>query len=261
MKLKTDTNWKIILTTRRLLVESVALFVVAGIILAFAIIPQVMAIYDLQTKVNKQRPVVETLTTKLANLEQVEVSEDFFNAGLVNSSLPSKKPLMELLLSLQSSADLSGAQIVNFEVAPGDLATGSAQPRPTQRKGSTDYDYLELNVELEGTLSSVQSFLTRVEQFTPFATISSVSIEAPQTLQISSDGEERYLTAMLKIRTYYFTKTVQSSVESVLPKITDRDREVLLELAKLQNITVQESQNIEGGGNEKLFGDVDKLFE
>lgn len=261
MKITTETNWKMIFTNRRYLVESVVLFVASICIVLFATIPQIQAIFDLQAKVNKQRPVVTNLDTKLNNLEQVEVSSEFAQASLVNDALPSRKPLSELLISLQSSADQSGAEIVNFQVSPGELATGSAQPRASSRKGSTDYDYLEMEVELDGTLQNIQTFLTRVEQFAPFTTISAVGIEAPQQAQQFGQQSTATLTSTLKIRTYFFTKSIQSTVESVLPSVTARDKEVLSELETFQNITVTDSQTIEGGGNQQLFGDVDSLFE
>lgn len=261
MKITTEKNWKIILTNRRYLIESILLFAASAGILIFAALPQVQVVFELKNKVDSQRPIVTTLDTKLSNLSRVEVSQEFGQALLVNNALPSRKPLMELLISLQSSADQSGAEIINFQVSPGELATDSAQLKSNVKRASPDYDFLEMEVELEGSLDNVQTFLTRVEQFTPFTTIAAVSIELPQQSQQFGTQSENILTANLKIRTYYFTKSVQSSVESVLPSLSDKDREVLNALAAFQTITVNESQNIEGGGNEELFGDVDKLFE
>ena len=253
-------NLKILLNTRRHLIESVALFLVAGLILIFATIPQIRTSLSINDQVEKEKPKVAKLESKLANLENVLVTSEFAQSQLVNLALPSKKPLIELLISLQSSALQSQAEIINFEVSPGSLATESAQIKTTSRN-SQGSDYLEMEVSLSGTFASIQQFLKYTEQFTPFTIISRISIDVPEEDLESITTSPDETTADLTIRTYYFTKVVESSVDSILPTMTDANRSVLNQLADYQHIIVPQQQQIEGGGNLEIFGDVKKYFE
>lgn len=257
MKLNKDTNWKILFTTRRYLVESVAMIVVSVCIVLLAIIPQVQAFLELRSKQAEEQEEVEKLEAKIANLESVKISQEFSKAELINQALPAKKPLSELLVSLQSSADRSNASIVDFEVSPGDLATQSAESK--SKKTSNDYEYLEMNVTLEGKFTDVQNFLTQVEQFAPFTVISNVSLDT-QSDPSDTQVEDTNVKAELTLRTYYYTKSVQTAVETILPDLTPQNIEVLNEVETFIAITVPEQDKIEGGGNEELFGEVDTLF-
>lgn len=254
-----EINWKIIASTRRYMVESVALFLGVVFILIFAIIPQFQAFFSIREKINDEKPVVEKLEAKLANLDSVEISPQFAQAEIVNQALPSKKPLLELLTSLQSSAQKANIAIVNFEVSPGELASSSGKSK-NGKPLSTDYDFLELDVEIQGTFADVQTFFDQVEKFVPFTSISSINVETPALTQDQVKNSEELITASLTTRTYYFTKSIQSTVESPLPNLKDKDIAILEQLRSFVAVTVPEQQDVTGGGNEDIFGGVRDFF-
>lgn len=260
MTVGNDTKLKIFFSTRRFFIEACLFFAAAAAIILLATIPQIQAVFEYQNTIAREQPKLEQLEIKLQNLETVEVSEEFSKAGVVNQTLPSKKPLMELLISLQAAADRSETNIINFDLSPGELASASAQSAKTAKRGAADFDFVELNVELEGSFTDIQNFFNYVERFTPFTMISNVNLEPLQANQELSADSESLVTASMQIRTYYFTKSVQSTVDSTLPSLTQQNLDVLAEVETFVTIDVPEQQEIENGGNPDLFGGVNDIF-
>jgi Tfp pilus assembly protein PilO len=110
-------------TTRRYLSMAVGLIVLVIGLVVGVIWPQAMEILDLQGTVAKQDKLVSQLQLKEQQLQQLPNSPTFAQVEKVNLVLPSKKPLLELLTSINKAVTTSGVSVSSIELAPGSIAT------------------------------------------------------------------------------------------------------------------------------------------
>lgn len=248
-------NYKVIWTTRKYMVFTVGLVALTLGIAGLGIYPQIQEVFALRAEHQKEKPQLDKLQAKLAELQNILFTEEFVHAPLVNEALPSKKPLLEFLTSLNSIAVVNNIAVTNFEINPGIIATDAAQISQTSKvKGPVDN--LELNLEIEGTFDELQAFLLDIEKISPFTTITTLSLG--KGTSAADRGTDKLISAALTTKTYFFVQTIKATVEAPLPKLGANDRNVLNALAEFQASDLPEQTEIIGGGVEDPFG-VGKL--
>lgn len=245
---------KILWATRKSLVLSVLLGLGALVLLSSVIIPQGQQAYDLYLDLGKEQPKLDKLEQKLAEIENIQVSPEFSQVEVVEEALPSRKPLLELMMSLNNVSQETGATVRDFELSPGLVATDSTQTTARQ-KGN--YDQLTLDLTIEGTFAQIQDFLLKVEEVAPFTTI--VAMEIGNQLNTNAEQFEQQVAenptfeAILSTETYFFTQSITSRVDSPLPKIAQRELDVLSFLSAFRPSTLEEQNEVRGGGLQDLF--------
>lgn len=253
---KSEFNYKIIWITRRKLVYTVAMAALGLGLIAFAIYPQIQESLDLQAKYSKEHPKFEKLQAKLADLRSIESTTEYAQADIVNAALPSRKPLLEFLTSLNSIAVANNIVVGNFELNPGQISTESADTNARAPQAAGAVDMLELELEIEGSFDELQQFLLDIEKISPFTTITKLSLG--QGASAADRGTDRAIKASLSTSTYFFTQSIKATVDAPLPKLTAMDRNVLTALTQFQNYDLPVQTEVVGGGVEDPFG-VDKL--
>jgi hypothetical protein len=255
---------KIVWSTRKPLVFAVGFGLLALVLVSSVVIPQFQQGLDLYNDLENEKPKLEKLKQKLSELENIEVSPEFAQVEVVEEALPSKKPLLELLMALSTVSEDTGAVVKEFELSPGLVASDSTK---LETKTSTSYDELSLDVTIAGTFAldvtiagtfaQIQDFLLRVEEVAPFTTI--VSMEIGNQLNTNSEQfnqqieEDPTFEAVLTTETYFFTQSIESRIDSPLPKIAQRELDVLNFLASFRPTGLEEQSEIRGGGLEDLF--------
>lgn len=259
---------KIIWSTRRALVLAVALGLGALVLVSAVVIPQVQQSLDLYDDLKKEEPKLLKLEQKLAEIESIQVSPEFSQVSVVEEALPSRKPLLELMMALSNVSQETGALVTDFELSPGLVATDSTL---VANRSSGNYDQLSLNLSIEGTFAEIQDFLLKVEEVAPFTTI--VAMEIGNQLNTNAEqfvqqvAEDPTFEAELTTETYFFTQTIQSRIDSPLPKISARELDVLGYLSSFRPSQLEEQQEVRGGGLQDLFqvnsvdGSLDSFFE
>lgn len=259
-----DTNFQMLVRMRRPFLYALGTGLLAVVIVITAIIPQINQTYELYSEWQSEKPKLEKLRAKLADIDAVTVSPEFAQVQLVDQTLPSKKPLLEVLTSLNSVTLQSGARVSDFEISPGIVATDAASLEEAQKlRSSTQgpYDALTLELEIEGGFNQLEQFMYLVERVAPFTTISELELNT-NSAQISElDESFDTFTATLQTDTYYFTQPISVTVEQALPRISSEDQLVLSELASFTNNDVPAQLEIIGGGLEDLFGVEGLEFE
>lgn len=247
---KKQFNYKIIWITRRKLVYTVGLVALSLGIIALAIYPQITESIALSAKHEKEQPKLEKIQSKLASLQNIDSLTEYEQADTVNAALPSNKPLLEFLTSLNSVAIASNIAISDFALSPGSIATDSADATSTKKTGPVDT--LDLELEIKGTFDEVQQFLLDIEKISPFTTITQLSLGKGAT---AADRESnRVIDAKLSTSTYFFTQSIKATVDAPLPTLTAIDRTVLNALTLFQNYDLPEQTEIVGGGIQDPFG-------
>lgn len=245
---------KIIWSTRKAFIIAIGLGLVAFVLVSAVVIPQFQQALELYEDLEREQPKLEKLEQKLAELENIEVSPEFAQIEVVEEALPSKKPLLELMVALNTVSQETGAIVQEFELSPGLVATDSTQ---SEARSSVNYDELTLDLTIEGTFAQIQDFLLKVEEVAPFTTIVSMEIgnqlntnsaEFAQQVEVDPTFE-----AVLSTETYFFTQSITSRVDTPLPKISQRERDVLNFLASFRPSDLEDQNEIRGGGLQDLF--------
>lgn len=256
---KQQFNYRTFLINRRSFAIAVALFAVCVALAFFAIIPQIQESLDLYSEMQDEKPKLERLQRKLVELDNIQFSPEFAQKEIVDAALPSRKPLLELLTSLHTISELDSVEIDEFSLNPGIIATSEAEivAEASKRANAEGVDTIEIKMTVNGTFENVGNFLINLEKISPFTTITQLSLVSRAS---GDDFNEQASDMQAKITTqsYFFTQSVEASVEAPLPTISTLEQNVLLELTEFSKFDLPEQLEITGGGLEDLFG-VDPL--
>lgn len=254
--MKTDIDSsavKIIWATRKSLVLAMMLILGGLVLVSAVVIPQFQQTMELYRDMKKEEPKLEKLKQKLASLDQIQFSPEYAQIATVEEALPSKKPLLELMVGLSQVSQDTGAVVSEFQLSPGLVATDSTQLSTTSK---ANYDQLQLDLVVEGTFKQIQDFLIGVERVSPFTTIVSMEIGNQintNTDQFIADGENAIFSAKLKTETYFYTQPIQSRIDSPLPVLSSNELDVLSALTSFKPTDLPEQTDIRGGGLQDLF--------
>lgn len=255
-------NARIFLVNRKSLGIAIGLFVVSAALLVFAIIPQFQETLALNSELEKEKPRLENLQQKLVELENVQFDPDFLQKEVVEAALPSKKPLLELLTSLNTIAVDNGVSITEFSLNPGLIASDAAELNNQQARKiqSEGVDTLKVEMIVSGTFDSVGDFLIDLEKISPFTTVTQLGLTS-RNRGDDFGAQASDMQAKITSESYFFTQSVSAAVEAPLPSLSSREQEVLQELTAFSQVDLPEQLEITGGGLEDLFGVDPLLFE
>lgn len=254
MLLQQDNNFNLLIfwRTRQILIYSIGMVLLSIGLIAFGAYPQITATLELNAEAQKKRPQLEVLERKMAQLENVRFDPDFSQVDVVNEALPSKKPLLELLTNLNAISLANNINVTGFQLNPGLVASSAAEAQLSTRKKG-DIDTLDVELTIEGERGDVNKFLSSVEMISPFTTIIKLTISTTKV------GEIEKSVAQLTTNTFFFTKSIKTTIDSPLPALAANEKTVLTELASFEIPELSEQTEITGGGLEDLFG-VDPLL-
>lgn len=258
-------NLRYLWRTRQPLVLAGLIVVVSVLIVPFGIWPQVQQTLDLNTQIAAEREQLMQLQEKIAALEQSDTLSLVDQAAEINQLLPSQKPLLEMMTSLNQSAGEAGVEVTNIEVRPGTISTVSAavSPQTTRRSSSSRrgaaptrraYDQLDLKVVISGSLLDISAFIETIELMAPLTNVTSISLSEAS----GREAEIRPFQAELTITTYYFSQPIAATIEAPLPEISPTAQSFIDQLSDFTFPTQNRATVIRGGGQEDLFG-VDDL--
>lgn len=257
----TELNIRHLMDARRYLLFAVGVVLVAVLLLVVGLVPQISASQELLSKRGQETTRLKNLETKAQELQNMASSPIINQMFTVEKVLPSKKPLLEMLSSLNLSARESQVAITSLELTPGAISTESAAvdssaanaKRRTSATKSKVVDTLNVDLEVEGEISAVNRFIELVEKRAPLSTITSISLRKLSTGGDLASGNERF-GATLTVSSHFFAQSVTSTVESALPKLDDKQQQLLSELRSFLIPEEQIQREIQGGGLIDLFG-------
>jgi hypothetical protein len=238
------------LANRKLFSLAIAFIAGSILIIFLAAYPQFKQISTLNTKLKKEEEKLTKLVKKANELAQFKESEAFAQTEKVDEVLPSNKPLLELINNLNSIASENRIIISDLRINPGLIATDAASLSTTSKKQKGDgYDTLELEMTAAGTLGNIENFISLVERISPLTTITQISLK-----RTDIDNSDSKATAKLSMKTYYFTQSIQTTLESPLPKITQKEKDAFQEIVDFLPDVLEDQHEIQGGGTDDLFG-------
>lgn len=249
-KSKQPFNLQLFLHTRQSLAIAIGLIVVSLVLLLAVCIPQIRASLEVNSSIKKESARLTKLKQKFSELSNITYQPEYEQIDFVAATLPSHKPLLELITSLYAVTQKSEVVVSNFEITPGLVSTSSAE---YVGAGKGSYDSLELKLSVEGTFDQLQEFMLLIETVTPFTTISDLSLNATFDNESATVDQSKASSASLVTTTYFFTQPISVSLEQPLPKLNTTDHIVLNELSSYEKIDLPEQYTILGGGSEDIF--------
>lgn len=254
---KRKFNFRLFIATRRYLALTIA-FATAGVtILLFAAYPQVGTITSSYKKLQSEQSRLDKLQKKAIELEQIKLLPEFAQASYVDEVLPSHKPVLELLTSLNDAANNSQVIITDFVLSPGEIATDSTKVTST-RRSNTNYDVLELELTAAGQLEQVEKFMALIERISPITTITDIALSRTTSTNQDTGEETIAARANLKLNTFFFTQSIKSSIEATLPQIGTKEQNIFETIREFTPSNFEKQTEVQGGGQTDFFG-IDKL--
>ncbi|MDQ3008479.1 MAG: hypothetical protein M3Q81_02690, partial [bacterium] len=203
---------------------------------------------------------LESLRMKALELEDVTSPQTSGQINRVNLILPSRKPLLELLGSLNAAAASNRVSFQGIELSPGSIATEAATTQVpsgrtsgrTQQPSAAVVESMKIELSLSGELANISQFIESIENTAPLTTVTKLSLANKGSENRAS--QEGIFTASLAVETYFYTRTVSSAIETALPKLTSQDQGILRELEGFALPEPVTQAQIMGGGLGDLFG-------
>jgi len=244
------------LDARRYLVLAVAAGVIAVALFLVATIGQVQAVIDLIAEQSQETAKLKSLEGKVVQLQAVTTPTIASQSELVNLLLPSQKPLLELLNTLNTVSTSAQISLDSFELSPGELSSQSAQVAEVPNVSGTGV--LSVEFIASGTLGQLNQFMSTLEQTTPLITITELSLRSGLEQKAKIKTLEELLAepyrAQLTIESAYFTQTVDAALDTQLPTISADQERILSDLAVFTTTITPPQTEIIGGGLQDLFG-------
>jgi chorismate mutase len=259
IKAQAKFNYRTFLTNRKPLGMAIGLVLVIISLVIFFIIPQFQETLELNSELQKEKPNLEKLQQKLVELDNIQFDPEFSQKEIVDAALPSRKPILELLTSLNTIAQNDAVSITEFSLNPGLVATSEAEVVAEAKKKvrSDGVDTIKVEMIVNGTFENVNRFLINLEKISPFTTIIQLSLSSKESAD-DFTSQANDMQAKIITESYFFTQSVSAAVEAPLPVLNTLEQNVLSELADFSNVDLPVQIEVTGGGLEDLFG-VDPL--
>ncbi|OGY16317.1 MAG: hypothetical protein A2784_01325 [Candidatus Chisholmbacteria bacterium RIFCSPHIGHO2_01_FULL_48_12] len=133
-------------------------------------IPKVKATLELRQELKLASAKLARLTEKVVALQRLDELELERRAAVIERVLPSRKEVGGVLLGLRQAAVESGVTVLSVDLAPGELATGSAGKLKQTAGG------MEVEVKLTGQIEVIEEWLRLVEaEVVPIMRVKAVS--------------------------------------------------------------------------------------
>lgn len=247
------TNISYILRSRRFLVLAAGLGLIACALVVFVIFPQSQSLLSFNQERSKNQALLGKLLAKQQTLAEIASESIYQEADHINRTLPSQKPLLEFMNSVDTRAREADVIVEEIALNPGLISTQSAAAtnqvagRARSRAGTASsqaasrgpYSTLDVKLTISGDLQKINEFLRLIENTAPLTNVTSITLSEQRTtrplLGVGTDLSEVLQTTPFKaeliISTYYFTQSVSAAVEADLPKIGATEQTALQTLS------------------------------
>lgn len=258
-----NLNWRYVFNTRRFLLAAAGCALLSLVLVMMVIVPQFNQILINQSKIDQEKKTLGQLQNKMQALGESNTLDLVNQSKLVDSALPSHKPLLELMSSLNFVASWAQINITDIQLSPGEISTDSSKTATTSKvvtKGKSvaakAYQNLDVDLTVEGELDRLNMFLKNVENTVPFSTVTKFTLAEikGRTLADGSNTGNKTYKAELTISTYYFTQSVNAALISPLTPVGNNEQALLTKLKSYTMLNQTQQKEIQGGGSQDLFG-------
>lgn len=199
------------------------------------VIPQIGSLAPALQALNAQEKQFNDMKTKvtfLSTQDMVAIQKDI---DLMQQVLPSVKPVIPLLSSLDYLAQSSGVAIKSLDFSPGKVATQSAKidPNAPVLKGTfPGVASLPLKLEAEGSFLNMNKFFETFDTVVPLLNIKSIEFSSQaQSSQGAPTADQPY-KATVELESLYLASG-DTNLTGVLVALTPAQQAILTKIADM----------------------------
>lgn len=186
------------------------------IILALVIIPQLLTYMSVRDQINQTQNKSQNLEAKASELENVDSALTQKDLKVAFSVLPTDQDVPRAMMILQDMVAGSGLELKS-------TTFGSSGSKQTTAKNN-----FQLNVTVTGQISALRDFFVKLQN-------------SPRLFQVESIGvqfqkNQGVIEAEIPLSVFYQTGVGQMGpVNQPLPKMSDKDKELLAKFTQITN--------------------------
>lgn len=171
------------------LVMAAAMGAVSIMLVMVAVLPIYNSARKLASKVKIRSDELESLSTKVSLLSQLDAAVLTERVAVLDSALPPRKDVLLYLNSIDGLSKELGLSFGGLSLKPGELTEeASAAANPKVSKTSGGLQKLETEIKIQGGKESIYTFLRTIEQVLPLMEI--------ENIKVSIMGEDQYSLAL-----------------------------------------------------------------
>lgn len=195
----------------------IGLFIVFSLFIFF---PVLSKSFKLKRENKENTQELAKLNNKLGKLEAIDENEIKRRVQLLESIFPSKKPVLNLLNSLERLSEEEEVSFGGIELKPGEI--GKVKKSATQN--------FKISFTINGKLNNISSFISDLERTSPLMKIENLNLNIKKQKQNQEENqeEENLLTAVFSVRVFYQSlPEAIGAIDQPLPVFSDKEREAL----------------------------------
>lgn len=207
--------------------KSFALSVVSWIVVILLVwqflIPQIQLSLTAYTSMDSARKNLISLQDKLTFIQSFQSDAFATQRERVDSILPSYKPFLPLMNTLQQLSVEQNVALTGIELNPGNIATDAATVIATAR-AENGLATLPVKLTVFGDLGNVNAYLDSLNRAIPILEISEISLNPRSNKTAESSENVEVGTAyegQISVISYYAPITAQSVLAQKLPVLSN----------------------------------------
>jgi len=182
--------------------------------------------FKLKSENDRLEQKLAVLKRKSQLLQSLDRNEIERRVKKLEEVFPSEKPVINLIASLNQISQQEGVTFRGIQLEPGRIVKYTSEEGGKQADLVTnELQDFTINFNIQGKLSAVTSFISRLEKAAPLMKIESLSL--------SLDGSN----CSLAVRVYYQTlPEILGVLDKPVPLLTENEKEILNEIATYQKV-------------------------
>lgn len=217
------------------LTVAVASWGVMGILTLGVLIPQINLISDHNQKLTieeKKLSDLQTRSTFLTSLNSQELTDE---ASVLQKVLPSQKPVMPLISSIEKLASDANVSLQSFELTPGVVATEGATPSLQTMlpvKGIVEgVGPLPLKMEVQGGFAQMNTFFKTLDVLIPLINVRTIEFTVLSQNRSALDPTTRYKATIELDSLYALPGSGKIDPSPVLTALNTQERSLMASLS------------------------------
>lgn len=200
------------------------------------VIPQIQQISTQRSQIAVVEKKLADMVAKVQTLQALNPEELQAQRVLLQTVLPSQKPVTPLISSLEKLASDAGVSLKNFELSPGNVATDSSKPglQVLAVKGLIQgVGALPLKLEVQGEFSQMNVFFQSLDTVVPLVNVKTIDF-TQLTQNVSSLLANTQYKASVELESLYALPeagTGKVDPNAVLPIVSAQERLLIASLS------------------------------
>lgn len=218
--------------------------IIAGIVflgILVGLIPQIKDIFAIRAEITTLSKSLQALDQKHQALTSLSDSELNSMVSVVESALPSDKPIFQAIEVVQARAFEYGLKVDSFDFSPGSVASESASSKNISIKNASGISAMDLEVTILGTFENLLRFVRALENSGPLTEVQGFSVS-------SAAAFENEVKTTITLKIFYMAPPASiGSVTSPLKLMTQEQVSAIENLSAFVKTTPSSISPLVGG--------------